>query len=253
MGQNVDMPITTAEFDPDRHPRRLNLGCGNDIRPGYLNIDLNAFQGPDLVADVSDPAFLPAEYYDEIVAQDVLEHLPRTDTLRVLQRWNRVLRLGGRLLLRIPSVEGIATLLQRPENQAPERQEELIQCLFGTQAYTGDYHYTSFTRTLLEHYLSEAGFTLDSLQLAGGWLFDVAAHKVDHLEAPTMRDYMELVAISGDEEFVRACYREILGREADAGGLAYWMQGLAGGGMKRDSVVKAMLSSEERRTRRGAA
>jgi predicted SAM-dependent methyltransferase len=244
------MPISTDTFDPEQHPRKLNLGCGNDIRPGYLNIDVNAFQGPDLVADVSDPAFLPSEYYEEIVAQDVLEHLPRTDTLSVLQRWNRVLLPGGRLILRVPSIEALAALLQRPENASPARQEELIQCLFGTQAYTGDFHYTSFTRILLRHYLEQAGFELESLEVTSGWLFDATARKAGHLAAPTSPDFAELLSIPGDEAFLHACYREILGREADAGGMAYWQQGLAGGGMVRDNVVKAMLSSDEHRARR---
>ena len=38
------------EFDPAKFPRRLNLGCGFDVRPGYLNVDLHAWHKPDLLA-----------------------------------------------------------------------------------------------------------------------------------------------------------------------------------------------------------
>jgi hypothetical protein len=113
---------------------------------------MHGWHGPDLLADVRKLGFLPAQYYDEILAQDVLEHLPRTDTLRTLAHWNRPLRMGGTILVRVPNVLGVAALLVRPENQDLAKQEELILCLFGTQAYTGDFHFTSFTPSLLEGY-----------------------------------------------------------------------------------------------------
>ncbi|RYF60885.1 MAG: hypothetical protein EOO27_04180 [Comamonadaceae bacterium] len=55
----------------------MNLGCGFDIRTGYLNVDMHDRQGPDLVADVTSLGMLPSEGFTEIVAQDVLEHVER--------------------------------------------------------------------------------------------------------------------------------------------------------------------------------
>ncbi len=57
-------------------PDRLNLGCGWDLREGYLNVDVHDFHKPDLVADVTKLDMLPSGRYREIIAQDVLEHLP---------------------------------------------------------------------------------------------------------------------------------------------------------------------------------
>jgi hypothetical protein len=69
-----------------------------------------------------------------------------------------------------------------------ERQEELVQCLFGTQAYTGDYHHSGFTELLLRHYLADAGF--DDVQVdRGDWLFDIVARRAD---APVEPDLGEL-------------------------------------------------------------
>ena len=136
----------SKRFEPAAWPTRLNLGCGFDHRDGYLNVDLNAFHEPDLVADVTDLQMLPAERYSEIVAQDVLEHLPRTTTVAALSEWNRLLAPGGRLCLRVPSLLDLARLFEATENQNPNRQEMLMQCVFGTQAYDGDTHFTSFTR-----------------------------------------------------------------------------------------------------------
>jgi predicted SAM-dependent methyltransferase len=171
-------------FDPARHPDKLNLGCGWDIREGYLNVDLHDFHKPDLVADVTKLEMLPSGYYSEVIAQDVLEHLPRQSTVEVLTGWCRLLKVGGTLHLRVPSVIDLAELMKLPENQTIAQQELFVQCLFGTQAYTEDCHYTTFTEPLLRHYLAEAGMAPDVWGMRDGWLFEVDARKL----APPARD-----------------------------------------------------------------
>jgi hypothetical protein len=54
----------------------------------------------------------------------------------------------------------------------------LVQCLFGTQAYDGDWHFTAFTQKLLTYYLEIASFAKIEFKLVDGWLFDVTAEKV---------------------------------------------------------------------------
>ena len=168
----------TEPFDPTRHPDKLNLGCGWDHREGYLNVDIHDFHKPDLVADVTNLEMLPSGAYSEVIAQDVLEHLPRQSTVEVLREWSRLLRPGGTLHLRVPSVIDLAELMRRPENQTIEQQELFIQCLFGTQAYTEDCHYTTFTEPLLRHYLAQAGLVAETWGMRDEWLFEVDARKL---------------------------------------------------------------------------
>jgi SAM-dependent methyltransferase len=82
-------------------PDRLNLGCGTDIRPGYVNLDSADLPGVDVVHDLSE---LPLPFADaafaEVVCQDVLEHLP--DYPRLLGEIHRIMRPGGRLVVRSP-------------------------------------------------------------------------------------------------------------------------------------------------------
>ncbi len=63
---------------PTPLPRRINIGCGYDVRPGWLNVDSVARHGPDLIADATDLSMLPNGHFDEVVANDVLEHIERT-------------------------------------------------------------------------------------------------------------------------------------------------------------------------------
>lgn len=235
---------TTAAFDPLGFPRKLNLGCGFDRREGFLNVDLHAFHAPDLVCDVLDLAPLPSGCYEHVLAQDVLEHLPRLKTRTALAEWNRVLAVGGTLELRVPDVPGLARLLELAENQSPERQEALLQNLFGTQRYPGDFHYIGFTEPFLRALLEAHGFAVERLDREEGWLFHAVARKVHDVHRDPLLD------VADDAEFVRAAYRELLGREPDAGGFEYHL-GLLRDGADRESVLERFTSSEEYRARRG--
>ncbi|MBD1926664.1 methyltransferase domain-containing protein [Trichocoleus sp. FACHB-90] len=166
-----------SEFDSSKYPRKLNLGCGFDIRPDYINVDFQEFHNPDLVADIRKLDILPSDYYEEIVAQDCLEHFPRCDTEPTLAEWSRLLKSGGILKLRVPNLIGLLELFLWEEKQSIEDQKTLVQCLFGTQAYEGDWHLTGFTQLLLEHYLEQAGFFKIKIQSKDHWLFDVVCEK----------------------------------------------------------------------------
>lgn len=136
-----------------------------------------------MVADITDLSELPKDYFEEIVAQDCLEHILRVRTLEVLKNWNRLLKTNGLLWLRVPSVVDLAELIKNTKDVS--EQELLIQCMFGTQAYDGDFHYTGFTRELLECYLSKSGYRIAEMSLRDSWIFEVSAIKVKDPEAAT--------------------------------------------------------------------
>jgi len=56
-----------------------------------------------------------------------------------------------------------------------------------------------------------------------------------------------LAADSGNVDYVTGLYRELLGREPDAGGLAHWTGGLDSGTMSRDQVKAGIAGSQEYR------
>ncbi len=80
--------------------RKLNVGCGRDVRSGWVNLDAVALPGVDVVHDL---ATLPLPFqdseFDVIGCQDVLEHL---DYVPVLRELYRILKTGGELQVRVP-------------------------------------------------------------------------------------------------------------------------------------------------------
>ena len=80
--------------------KKLNLGCGMDIKQGWVNLDSIGVPGVDVVHDIEKlPLPFGAEVFDEILAQDVLEHV---DYIPVLKDLHRILKKGGVLRIRTP-------------------------------------------------------------------------------------------------------------------------------------------------------
>lgn len=81
--------------------KKLNLGCGRDTKPGWVNLDSSRLPGVDVVHDIEKlPLPFPDEEFDEILAQDVLEHM--ADFMPVLRDLHRILKKGGAITIRVP-------------------------------------------------------------------------------------------------------------------------------------------------------
>jgi len=83
-------------------PMKLNLGCGTDIRSGYVNCDTLALDGVDKVFDLNHlPYPFDDNSADEVCMKHVLEHL-NTDLPKIMEELHRILKPGGRLLIKVP-------------------------------------------------------------------------------------------------------------------------------------------------------
>lgn len=224
----------------ERQHKKLNVGCGFDYREGYVNVDLHERHKPDLVADVLDLADFPTGFYEELVAQDVLEHVTRDNVRRALFEWNRVLVRGGRLFIRTTELGGLVRLLEAPAHQGILDQERLIQNVFGTQAYTGDFHLSGFTEPLFRFYLWEAGFEVESLKLLHGAYLDVWARKTRHLGFDRIDEQ------SDGEAFVRGAFSQLLGREPSPEELGAELSSLGVPQGRRGVVMKLLLGDERK-------
>ena len=79
---------------------RINLGCGNAWKVGYVNVDIVDLHGVDMVEDLNVfPYPFPDEYADEILMNDILEHLD--DPMAVIQECWRILKQGGVLKIKV--------------------------------------------------------------------------------------------------------------------------------------------------------
>lgn len=80
---------------------RLNIGCGTDIRDGYVNTDIVLLPGVDIAFDNNNfPYPFPDEIFSEILLINVLEHLP--DTIGTIEELYRISKNAGELIIRVP-------------------------------------------------------------------------------------------------------------------------------------------------------
>jgi predicted SAM-dependent methyltransferase len=86
---------------------KLNLGCGDKILDGYVNVDVvqeRAGRHPDVNCDIRKLDVFSDEYCDEILAVHVVEHFWRWEVEAVIKEWIRVLKPGGRMILECPNL-----------------------------------------------------------------------------------------------------------------------------------------------------
>lgn len=97
-------------------PLRLHLGCGSQYLEGYINIDFPDKQREimgvkaDLYADITSLNY-PSDSVDEIRLHHVFEHFSRVMALSQLIKWHEWLKLGGKLHIETPDIEGSARII----------------------------------------------------------------------------------------------------------------------------------------------
>jgi SAM-dependent methyltransferase len=86
---------------------KLNLGCGDKILPGYINVDVAPSRRgarPDVLCDLRRLDPFADNSVDEILSVHVVEHFWRWEVIAILNEWRRVLKPGGTMILECPNL-----------------------------------------------------------------------------------------------------------------------------------------------------
>lgn len=141
---------------------RLNLGCGEDVRSGYVNVDLRPLRGIDVIADIRELPFEPNSVA-EIMALDVFEHVSFTESQRVLNHWRDLLMIGGVLYMKAPCLDAILPAFQKA--QTTFEIEDLVRVLYGNHDYPENSHRNVLQSAVINRQMAEAGLEIQDMKI----------------------------------------------------------------------------------------
>jgi hypothetical protein len=141
---------------------KLNLGCGDKYREGYLNIDVNS-QIADIHEDILNLEF-DNESVSEVLMVHVIEHIDFSLVRPFLKRLFTWLREDGLLIIEFPDVLKVARCVLQFKGDI----EKLENSPFGIRGFYGEpvhnmsiheYHKWGWTEISLKSLLGDVGFT----------------------------------------------------------------------------------------------
>lgn len=161
-------------YNVEQKPVKLNLGCGNDIRPGYINVD--KYNNTGLVDHRWDLGKLevPDGYLDEIYLVHVFEHIGINDIYSVVEEWKRALKPKGDLIIRVPNLEHeVKIWLDTPD----ENKWKEVGRIFGSQSHKGNTHFCGWNPGSLKSFLESFDFeVVDIIERNNGYGNEIRVH-----------------------------------------------------------------------------
>lgn len=81
--------------------KKLNIGCGSDLREGYVNLDSIKQPGVDVIHDLDKfPWPFKDNTFEEVYASHILEHV--VDLVKIMKEIHRISKNGARIIIRGP-------------------------------------------------------------------------------------------------------------------------------------------------------
>jgi predicted SAM-dependent methyltransferase len=164
---------------------KINLCSGNDIRNGYLNIDIRKLDPRILQLDIEKELLraFPNESVSEILANDCIEHISWRVVPDLIKDIYRVLECRGLFTMRVPDLEEIARLTFAG-NPGYSDFLRLSYWIFGNQDYPENTHKAGFTKAVAKKLLEDAGFKILNLKSEGTNLVIVGRKECPDILSP---------------------------------------------------------------------
>jgi predicted SAM-dependent methyltransferase len=144
---------------------KLNLGCGPDIKDGYINIDTCALDSRVIIQDVRNLNFDDGSV-DEIFAKDIIEHMSIEDFKISIKNWSKICKPGAQLFIQTICWDSIIKAYYANVWDL----ETVIYMLFAGKNWVDgisrneDFHKSVYSLELLNDILSKNKFSIKNVE-----------------------------------------------------------------------------------------
>lgn len=144
---------------------KLNLGCGPDVKDGFINIDLCPLDSRVVVQDIKNLSF-EDESVDEIYAKDIIEHMSLDETKDAIKNWSKICKKGAKLFIQTICWDSIIKAYFANVWDL----ETVIYMLFAGKNWVDgvskseDFHKSVYSAELLNKILNENNFLIQSCE-----------------------------------------------------------------------------------------
>jgi len=141
----MDYPQAKPGSEIPRKKDILIADIGAGLRPDPLHLtgdvvrfDINPKNKPDVLCDVRTIPE-PDNKYDLVLASHILEHLRGMEAAKALSEWVRILKVGGKIIVRVPNIKwAMKRILEMKHTEYD------LMMLYGMQTDNGQVHYNGF-------------------------------------------------------------------------------------------------------------
>jgi hypothetical protein len=165
---------------------KLNIGCGNDIREGWLNVDAIAFDGAE-VWNLTDRWPLDDGSVEEVRASHILEHFTAPQRCWVYNEMYRVMVPGAKATVIVPHWAN-SRAYGDPTHQWPPVSEMSFYYLSKTWRDSQAQHASNMLKCDFE---ASWGYTLDNALMARN--NEYQQHAINHFTNAAMDIHATLV------------------------------------------------------------
>ena len=162
--------------------KKLNLGCGRDYCEGWINADFNKEVKADMYLDLTQPLPFKDNEIDEILLDNVLEHIQRDRFLEFVDELWRITKPKGLINIYVPHFTGLTAF------KHPTHYTYFGICTFGFMEatekpginFSGErYNKARFNikeRLMVLHHSSQNFGFMNKAVLPLDWFFNAGGH-----------------------------------------------------------------------------
>lgn len=97
--------------------KKLQVGSGPNVLPGWLNTDKNLVRPGVHLLDITRPTPFSDATFDYVFSEHMIEHMSYPEGLMMLRECNRIMKPGARIRISCPDINFLIRLANNPTEQ----------------------------------------------------------------------------------------------------------------------------------------